>query len=126
MKHLILTVLGLGVLLILCLMILQIIYMYKKKKYNYDYYDKQQKYISMFQSAFNIYFFIIISLLLNKYLNTINLKVIISLLIANFTGPLYIYTRIIEYKHGENPVPIISLITELITIIAIAYSIICA
>lgn len=126
MKHLILTVLGLGVILMICLIGIQIMYIYKKKKDNYDYYHKQQMYVSLIQSIFSIYFFIIISILLNNYLNTFNLNVIISLIIGNFTALIYIATRIIEYHHGKNPTPILSLITELITIITIAYSIIFA
>lgn len=126
MKHLILTVLGLGVILMICLIGIQIMYIYKKKKDNYDYYHKQQMYVSLIQSIFSIYFFIIISILLNNYLNTFNLNVIISLIIGNFTALIYIATRIIEYHQGKNPTPILSLITELITIITIAYSIIFA
>lgn len=126
MKHLILTVLGLGVILMICLIGIQIMYIYKKKKDNYDYYHKQQMYVSLIQSIFSIYFFIIISILLNNYLNTFNLNVIISLVIGNFTALIYIATRIIEYHQGKNPTPILSLITELITIITIAYSIIFA
>lgn len=126
MRHLILTVLGLGIILMICLIGIQIMYIYKKKKDNYNYYHKQQMYVSLIQSIFSIYFFIIISILLNNYLNTFNLNVIISLIIGNFTALIYIATRIIEYHQGKNQTPILSLITELITIITIAYSIIFA